>query len=199
MKIFLICGLSLFMICCKKTITYPEKYVYAWPVLSDSMNLAIMIVESEKYALEGGYFSRYERCNHCETDSLPFDITIFGAHNFDIMTFEYSQTGDTILIFHTYLDNSHPHTIIYPEIFYPPEIYEIKNNHVQLPSSVEYFGYLTGIDESTLSLKTDSVWSVIDNLDIVNDYGQDDFQAGFFFFPQSSDMNSAKWLVFLCR
>lgn len=199
MRILLIFSLVFLLFYCKKTTTSMEKYSYTWPLMADSMNFALLVVEGETYKLESGHFAHYELCNNCGKDSLPFDITVLGAMNFDLFTIKYSLTSDTLFIALAYLDNSHSHAIVYPEIFLPPDTFKVTNNIVQKPDSIEYFGYFTGMDKTTLKLKTDSVWTAINSLDIVNDFGQKDFQIGFFRFPESLYMNDAKWVVFLCR
>ena len=198
MRILLICIIALFIIKCSESTKSSSDYSYSWALKSDSMNFAVLTVDEETYTLDGGKFSHYQLCNNCGTDTLPFDISILAGRNFDIITIKYSLTYDTLFSALAYLD-SHPHYISHPKFILLPDTFKLMENIVQKPDSVEYFGHFHGIDKTTLSLKSDSVWNAINSLDIVNDFSQANYQVGFFIFRNNPTYEGPEWVVFLCR
>jgi hypothetical protein len=163
------------------------------------MNLAILVLDFESYSLEGGYFNTYEICNNCNSN-LPFDIYIYEPLDFGGIIFKCSQTNDTL--FRATVVWRGIGSIIYPSYFLPADTFQITNNVIPKPDSLELFEYFLNIDKSTLKLKSDTVWFAINNLDIVIDFSQELFKAGIFLYPPSVggfSPKAAKWIVFLCR
>ncbi|MBN2709737.1 MAG: hypothetical protein JXR46_11895 [Calditrichaceae bacterium] len=183
-----------FLLCsCKKSTSPLEQYTYSWPLRADSMNFAILGVNGETYELEGGYFAHHEKCTNCVGDSLPFDVTTILAHGFDLITFRYSYTMDTLFGAIVFLGGSNTNSGFSPELNLSPDKFKTVNHKVEKPQSIEYFGYY-GIDETALSLKSDSVWNAVSKLDILNDFSQQNFQTGIFHFTKEPE-----WIVFLVQ
>ena len=194
MRALFVLSLVFLLWCCEKSTTSVEKYTYSWPLRADSMNFAILGVNGETYALEGGYLTHYEKCTNCSTDSLPFDVTTILAHGFDVITFRYSYTMDTLFSAFLFLSSSQSNSVFFPELNLLSDQFKTVNRKVEMPQQVEYFGHYYRFDQATLEQKSDSAWNAISDLDIVNDFSQQNFQVGFFRFNKQPE-----WLVFLVR
>jgi hypothetical protein len=169
-----------------------------WVVKSDSLNLAVLIVDAETYVFEGGTLSYYAPCNHCADDSLPVEIQEAHEGDFGSILFSYPQTGDTL--FAALLGWMHPYHIEYPHAFSPPDSFAICEPLLQ-PTSVERFE-LSGRNLSTAFMvaATDSVWSVISPLDITHALAVRKMRVGYLLYPYFGLHGyDAKWVVFLCR
>jgi hypothetical protein len=168
-----------------------------WVVKSDSLNFAVLIVNAETYAFEGGTLSYYAPCDHCADDSLPMGIHETYEGDFGSILFSYPQTGDTL--FAALLGWMTPYYVEYPHAFSPPDSFEICEPLTQ-PRSVERIG-LSGMDLSTAVMvaAADSVWSVISPLDLTHALAGK-MRVGYFLYPYwTNDGGEAKWVVFLCR
>jgi hypothetical protein len=199
MRILLFSIVFFLILNCKKSTEPNTEYSYSWPLKSDSMNFAILVLDYETYTLEGGHFVNYEICNSNDTN-LPFDIHVSEPLDFGGIIFEYSQTTDTL--FRATVIWRGVGSIIYPSYLLPPDTFKINTNTITKPDSLEIFEYFLNYDKDELTLKCDTVWLAIDNLDIVRDFSQKLFKAGVFLYPPSVggfDPKSAKWIVFLCR
>jgi hypothetical protein len=163
------------------------------------MNFAILILDYETYAIEGGHFGHYEICN-LNQSYLPFDISVHEALDFGSVIFKYSQTNDTL--FEATVVWRGIGSIIYPSYILSAGTFKNTMNIIPKPDSLEMFDYYLDFDKTALKLKGDTVWSAIDNLDIVSDFSQEIFNAGIFLYPPTLGGNISdytKWIVFLCR
>lgn len=190
MKVLLIFVTTLLLYCSSPN-NSNEKYNYNWPLTADSMNLAILIVNPNTYTLEAGHFATYELYSNDTIHHLPFDINIINGHNFDDISVTYSQTGDTLFRILFFLTLSEPEIITCPHSFLPADTFKTTTNVVSMPDSVDYYGYFNYMDDDSLKIQSGKIWSVIENLDIVNDFGRKDFLTGFYVLPP--DM----WVIFL--
>jgi hypothetical protein len=192
--------LLFFVFACNEKSTEPySTYSYSWQLKSDSMNFAVLVLDYETYTLEGGHFANYEIFNKDESN-LPFDIYVQEPLDFGGITFMYTQTNDTL--FTATVVWRGVGSITYPSYFLPADTFKIISNTVPKPDFLEIFEYFLDSDIDKLELKGDTVWSAIANLDIVNDFSQENFKAGIFLYPSSVggfDPKSTKWIVFLCR
>jgi hypothetical protein len=199
MRILLFSMVFFLIFNCKKSTEPHTEYSYSWPLKSDSMNFAILVLDYETYTPEGGHFANYEICNNNDTN-LPFDIYVSEPLDFGGIIFEYSQTTDTL--FRASVIWRGVGSIISPSYLLPADTFKMTTNTIPKPDSLEIFEYFLNYDKDELALKCDTVWLAIDNLDIVRDFSQKLFNAGVFLYPPSVgafDPKSAKWIVFLCR
>ena len=199
MRILLFCIILFLASNCEKSTESCSEYSYSWPLKSDSMNFAILLLDLETYNLEGGHFANYEICKLNELN-LPFDISVHEPLDFGGIVFKYSQTNDTL--FEATVVWRGAGSIIYPPYFLSTNTFKSTTNTVPKPDSLEIFEYFLDFDKDVLRLKCDTVWSAIDNLDIVSDFSQKIYKAGIFLYPPSVggfSLTSAKWIVFLCR
>lgn len=199
MRICIFCIVFFLASYCEKSTESLSEYSYSWPLKSDSMNIAILVLNYETYSLEGGHFANYEDCNDKDSN-LPFDVSVHEPLDFGSIIFKYSQTNDTL--FQATVVWRGLGSIIYPSHLLFADTFKVVTNNTPEPDSIEIFEYFVDFDKNILKLKCDTVWSAINNVDIVSDFSQESFKTGIFLYPPSVggfNPKSAKWIVFLCR
>ena len=170
-----------------------------WAIHTDSLNFAVLIVNFDTYAFEGGTLTYYPPCDNCASDSLPMSIEVEGASDFGRVQFTYTATGDTLFAATTIWMGQG--SIQYPHTFDSPESFGTRTAYISQPQDVERFQSETGFSTDFMQAATDSVWSVLSSLDIVHAFAESQFRIGYFLYPPtvgSFDPHSAKWIVFLC-
>lgn len=193
--------LIIFASSCVNNLKEPqEEHLYSWPLLPDSMNLAILIVDYQTYEFEGGNLSYYPLCANCDSDSLPFSITFISPGDFGEITFSYTETNDTL--FRASIVWMGLGEILYPDEFVPADSFQTVQESIEKPELSEYFDYWLGLDESTFYAKTDLAWASISSIHITNDFATELFRVGFYLYTPSVgvfDPDPAKWIIFLYR
>jgi len=172
--------------------------VIDWPLESDSMNLAILVVDYQDYNFEGGHFSIHAPCQSCTEDSLPFNVILNDPIDFGDITFLYNYTLDT-LFFATIIWMGSGH-ILYPENFLHPDSFAVLTDSINEPNAFEYFHYAMLWDPVEFQARVDTAWQVVNKLDITGQMSINDYYVGAYFYPPSLglfDPDPAKWIFFL--
>ncbi len=172
----------------------------SWPLQNDSMNLAILILDFQTYEFEKGHFSIHEPCENCDVDSLPFEIIYQEPGDFGYIIFIYTETQDTLFYADIVWDGRGE--MVYPDKFLSADSFQTIQTTIQNPLSIEYFDYLSVIDDSTFKVKANSAWNSVKSLDIVEDFSQHPYRIGIYLYPPAVGVfipSIAKWVVFLYR
>jgi hypothetical protein len=192
--------LPLVAACNDHATTPPDPVNERWVLRSDSVNFAILIVNYDTYAFEGGTLSYYDSCVGCTLDSLPMLIVREPALDFGSILFSYLPTADTLFAA-TIVWNGQGH-IQYPHAFAPPDSFATLTRSVVQPADVERFQCETHFHPEAMVAATDSVWSVINSLDLVHAFASESYRVGYYLYAPTVgmfDSRRAKWVVFLCR
>ena len=169
-----------------------------WPLESDSMNLAILVVDYQDYNFEGGHFSIHAPCHSCTADSLPFTVIIHPAGDFGDITFLYNYSLDT-LFFATIIWMG-TGQILYPENFLSPDSFAVTTDSINEPNAFEYFDYWQVWDPVEYQARVDTAWQVVNKLDITGQMANDDYYVGVYLYAPAVgafDPDPAKWIFFL--
>ena len=171
-----------------------------WPVLADSMNLAVLVLDYLTYTFEGGNLAYYEPCDGCDSDSLPFTVDFKPTWDFASILFTYKATGDTLfwaeIIWHG------GGQILYPVAFTPADSFCTLSDSIAEPADPERFQFYPTLPPEELITKTDSTWAAVSTLDIVHAFAEGDFKVAYYFYPPAVGAFNpavAKWIVFLYR
>lgn len=167
------------------------------PINPDSLNLAVLVVDYNTYAFEGGNLSYYEKCT-CSNDSLPFIPDFNSPGDFGGISFTLEHTGDTIF----------DATIIWMgtgQIYYPSEFsmqWPFEYHDLAMPKPVlEYFDWSgQKTNDPAIIQKADSAWDVVDSLIITSFFANYDYKTGIYLYPPTVGMfdpGVAKWIIFL--
>lgn len=173
-----------------------------WDPHEGQMNLAILLLDYQTYALKGGNVSHYELCDNCDKEGLPFEGIYDPPNDFGSVTLVYTETGDTV--FDATIVWNGTGRIRYPTTFLKPDTFNTERYHKPLPADVEYLsvgGRPTTPNEETLEL-TNRAWEAMDRLDIVHAYARKPYRVGFYMYAPRVGMfdpSKARWVVFLYR
>jgi hypothetical protein len=171
-----------------------------WALSPYSMNLAVLVLDYQTYAFEGGNLAHYELCDQCDAESLPFTVDFRDTWDFAEILFTYTATGDTLFLAEIiWLGRGQ---VLYPDSFTAPECFNTVEDSVPHPADPERFQAYPTLPEEELIAKTDSAWAAVSTLDIVQAFAGDSLRVGFFFYAPSVGAFSpalAKWIVFLYR
>lgn len=164
------------------------------------MNLAILLVDYETYALQGGNVSHYELCDSCDDEGLPFEAIYQSPMDFGSMKFIYTETGDTV--FDATIIWAGRGNIGYPSTFLEPGAFGLETVSEALPPDVDYYAH-DGLpwtpDQDTIE-RTSRAWDAVNNLDIVHAYAEKPYRVGFYLYPPTLgvfDPSVAQWVVFV--
>ena len=127
------------------------------------VNIATLKVDFDTYAFEGGNMAYYH-CEDCNNDSIPLLIEYIEPGDFGGITFTLSPSIDTI--FDATIIWGGDGTIQYPSFSnYTP----IGENYTEKPNNIRllYMDRMP-IEQDYLLEKIDSVWAVVDSLDITS-------------------------------
>lgn len=164
---------------------------------SDSLNFAVLVVDSETYAFEGGTLAYYAPCNHCAEDSLPLKVQKTYEGDFGSILFSNAQTGDTL--FAATLGWMHPYHVLYPHALAPPDSFETCEPLTR-PTTAQWFMSEGQLSAEDIAAAADSVWSAIGSLDLTHALAGRKLRVGYVWYPYFGfDGYEAKWVVFLCR
>ena len=176
----------------------PIKQTPFYQLSPDSVNIAILLMDFQTYEFEGGSFSHYPLCVNCDLESLPF-VATFGGWDMPPLLFLYPPENDTIFFaYSVWMGTGRIHI---PNEFASPESFPPTQFSQDKPQSSEYFNYWGQSSPDTLA-ETDTVWTAIQNLDIVNEFAKKTYRVGFYLYRPTEgvfDPNPAKWIVFLYR
>ena len=164
------------------------------------MNLAILVTNYVTYALEGGSLNYYRQCDACDADSLPFRVDHNPAADFGSVTFSYTETGDTLL-FGTIIWLGRGQ-LIYPDNILPGDRFGRLAEAAPDPAEREYFHQYSDLGEAQFTVRADSAWARVKQLDIVWDFARKDYRAGFYrYTPATGPIvpSAARWIIFLYR
>lgn len=163
-----------------------------------TVNIATLIIDFDTYEFEGGNLTHYV-CEACYNDSIPLNINFDEPGDFGGMTFKLAPTNDTVF------DAS----IIWMGLGEIHQPYEFSNNSpfseanilTPQPENIRLL-YFDGkpLDQTYLLEKIDSVWDVVDSLEITKDFAENGFETLIYFYPPAIGMinpSVAKWVVFL--
>jgi hypothetical protein len=164
------------------------------------MNLAVLALDYLTYEFEEGALNYYPQCSGCDADSLPFEVTFNSPSDFGDITFEYTETGDT-LFFGTiiWLGTGE---LLQPDNFLPAGRYGELSAAAGEPVRKEYFNIYPQMDPAEFAARADTAWAIVNRLDIAWDFAMEDYRAGFYMYAPSVgafNPNAAKWIVFLYR
>ena len=194
-------GLALCFAGCGDRGAEPHPAAYPrWLVRADSVNFAVLIVDYDTYAFEGGTLSYYAPCAGCAEDCLPMRIQERDPVDFGWILFSYAPTADTL--FAATVIWMGDGRILYPHAFAPPDSFETLPQPAQQPACVQRFQFHTYLPPEVMAAATDSAWSVISSLDLVHALAGTKLRLGYYLYAPTAGFfqpQEAKWVVFLCR
>jgi hypothetical protein len=168
-----------------------------WELKSDSLNLAVLVLDYQTYAFEQGHFSVHPLCDSCDIDSLPFNIQYHSPGDFGDITFFYNHTGDTL--FSGTIIWMGGGKINYPDSFISGSVFEIDSTPAPSPASLQHYYF----DMPVFSQgQADSVWEQVRYLRILKEFAVYPYRAGIYLYPPAVgafDPSQAKWIVFVLR
>jgi hypothetical protein len=164
------------------------------------MNLAVLVADYQTYEFGGAALNYFPRCNGCDADSLPFTVEYNPPGDFGSIAFVYTETGDTLLY----------GTIVWlgrgalsvPGNFRPHGDFGEEEEAAGEPESREYFDQQSFLDPGDFRARTDTAWAQVERLDIVRDFAQEHYRAGFLLYAPAVGPfvpAEARWIIFLYR
>ena len=190
--------LAIFAACEKSQAPQIEPKQDSWPFPTDSMSLAILLVEDETYEFQGGHLSHHAPCDGCDGSNLPFkvELTRWGG-DYWILVITYLATSDTLFL--ADIVWSGRGRIFVPEVFVDPSMFEESGSSVPLPKDVEYLlqttpskGYLD---------RASRAWETVARLEIVRSFARRSSRTGILRYTPSTGgwgLSNPKWVIFLC-
>lgn len=164
----------------------------------DMVNIATLIVDFDTYEFEGGNLSTYV-CEDCNYDSIPLHIEFDEPGDFGGMIFTLAPTSDTLfdatIIWMGLGEISKPNDFTYTSPFSESTILTQQPEDLRL---LDFDGEL--LDQPYLLEKIDSVWDVVDSLEITKNFSENGFETLIYFYPPAIGMidpTVAKWVIFL--
>jgi hypothetical protein len=164
------------------------------------MNLAVLELDYLTYEFQKGALNYYPRCGRCDLDSLPFEVEFVPPGDFGSIAFRYTETGDTLL-FATIIWMGTGELSI-PDNFHPPEEFEQLPAAAPDPVERDFFIVFAPVDTLGFVARADTAWTHVNQLDIVRDFAQEKYRAGFYIYtPRVGvfDPYAARWMIFLYR
>lgn len=172
-------------------------------IKSDSMNLAIFVIDYLTYQFEEAQISYYPLCQGCDVDSLPFHKIYLPPGDFGDVTFNYTYNNQNL--FYGTIWWMGIGEIIYPSNFLTANIF-LPSTFSEIPVLKQYFNrsYEDFLENNIndYQLKADTAWNAIAQLQIVEEFVEKDCRVGFYTYAPSVGMfdpNEAKWIIFLYR
>ena len=162
------------------------------------MNLAVLVLDFQTYAFEGGNLSYYRPCDGSCPDSLPFDAEFRNTWDFASVLFRHSVTGDTL--FEASVIWMGHGRIKHPATFAPPDSFRVLDQEIDQPSDPERFQFYPRLGWEELIARTDSAWVAVSALDITHCFAEEPFRVGYYFYAPTVglfDPSVAKWIIFL--
>ena len=169
-----------------------------WVLKPDSVNLGLLVLDYQTYALEGANLSYFPPCGGCGTDSLPLLVEIETPSDFGSVVFRYAPTGDTVFAGTVIWLGSGE--ILYPTAFVPADSMKFHADSVAQPEDPDRYEFFVELQEETVIAKSDSAWQAISSVDLVHTFAESDFRVGFHLYPPALGIfepSLAKWIVFL--
>jgi len=171
-------------------------------IAEGKMNLAILLVDYETYAFQGGNISYYKPCSSCDGGGLPLETSYLPPSDFGSMAFIYTETGETV--FGATIVWMGIGAIQYPSAFLGPDRFSVRAVNVELPSDAEYYDWEGNIwtpDSATLA-QTSEAWETVRSLDVVHAFADRPYKVGFYLYPPTVGMfdpSVAQWVIFLAQ
>jgi len=169
-----------------------------WRLEPDSMNLAILALDFQTYALKGVNLEYYRPGRGSCPDSLPFDPDFRPTWDFGSILFRYSLTGDTL--FSAGIVWMGRGKIRYPASFTSPDSFCVCEDEIAQPPDPRRYQFYARPPREVLIAKTDSAWAAVSSLDIVHAFAEGPFRIGYYLYPPvvgMFDPAAAMWIVFL--
>ena len=168
------------------------------PLPSDSIAVAVLVLDYQTYSFVGGNLTFYPSCTGCGADRLPVEMDYRPPGDFGSISFNLEESG--LSIFAASIIWMGTGAISYPEEFLPPSSYKRTGLSLPYPDDPEYLGPYPSQVDDTYRDATRAAWDEISSLDIVKRFAEIPHKVGFYLYPPTVglfDPGKARWIVFL--
>ena len=131
---------------CDDATKSPGSQPNRWDVREGVANFAVLQVDYETLAFEGGVLLQFALCDTCDADSIPLRYSVRPASDFGWSLFEYAATQDTVFYGTTVWSGRGERSV--PAQLVAPDSFAFMFSRPVDPISTEYYSYYFSDDAS---------------------------------------------------
>ena len=187
------------LVSCADECTRPEgEQEPAWRLYSDSLNVAVLLVDHETPEFLGANVSHYAPCDDCPPGMVPLyelpsrveDMVIYAWLSFETSEVVFWATRE-------YGGKGH---ISYPDSFLPAALFESVQDTIPMPQGAELLEECRKTPTGECLAQARTAWQAVADRDIVAEFA--DFGMTVGFFKYGTDLaaidSTGIWVFFIC-